>query len=1115
MALMQCIDEIKALEKEYLTYLGKDIIEDLVESQLAVDKGKYFEVLPVAISQLSSEELKVLGLPERYPYAIEINAKGNMGQADFCYSYHFVRSPGNPIISYDIHGAIISISEVEQYVLDEELFSLVRAIVDFNSQQKNENGETNHKTEAIRNNLLSFSKIKGLSKRTGAHLDSYLHFEEVIAPSQLGVVLRKTDSGAIEVEPTLYIDNSDSEECDKTEIAAEKQKEFVGAFDRFSSTRGTYPLKKGTRIVLSKEQEDGLENLKRIRRLEGDAKKKFLEAPQAFLDPDIFDLEKFGERVLEIGEYKHRIFPFIRPSRESWLPAEGGLVLDGELIQIAPDRVKTLHDEVTAAIERKVGEVDFDGKKIPAMPETLTALDALADTGMAQGESSQGESSDTVEKNLKQSALTRNVLIIRENLEDLDYTAPIAARLGTPEESPIGMRAGFSLLAHQTEGVRWLQKSWVDGHKGVVLADDMGLGKTLQAMLFMTWIRGMMKARTIDPRPMLVVAPVVLLENWKEEIARFIHDDVFGEIISLHGKELSQMKNSKHKAPGGVRHETDPAVLNSIQDFQAEGRGFLLDVTSLQYAGLCLTTYETLRDYQLSLGLVEWSVIVLDEAQKIKSPNAMVTTAIKAMKYEFGLCLTGTPVENSWVDLWSIMDFAQPGMLGSLKSFVKNYQTPLEKQETNREELGNSLKNIVEKHLLRRNKQDNLSGLPEKIIKIHEIQMPDVQVQTYMQVVNAGKNCSNANAGQNILKTIFALRDVSLHPYLVTHSEEAMANMPSDKLIEASARVKQTFELLREIRDKNEKALIFLLSRTMQRILKRLIEQKFGIECLRPINGELSGERRQEIVNSFQAMRGFQVLILSPEAAGIGLNITGANHVVHLSRAWNPAKEDQASDRIYRIGQEQTCYIHLPLAVHPALQNGKVNESFDVKLNRLLEQKRALSRSVLLPPEMDTEEIMQLGKEILGKYVDEEMQETFLQIEDVDGLTPTAFERLIAHLLFVEGYSTDLTPITKDYGADVVAISNDEKKKSLLVQCKHTSNRETRLASQGIQEILSAKGVYSKVHSIDFEMVVVTNAMDYTAQAKETASLNDVQLYSRSHIVKWLVEKPTRFSEIF
>ena len=96
-----------------------------------------------------------------------------------------------------------------------------------------------------------------------------------------------------------------------------------------------------------------------------------------------------------------------------------------------------------------------------------------------------------------------------------------------------------------------------------------------------------------------------------------------------------------------------------------------------------------------------------------------------------------------------------------------------------------------------------------------------------------------------------------------------------------------------------------------------------------------------------------------------------------------------------------------------------------------------------------------------------------------------------------------------------MAISNNEKKKSLLVQCKHTSNRETRLASQGIQEILSAKGVYSKIHSVDFEMVVVTNAMDYTAQAKETASLNDVQLYSRSHIVKWLAEKPTRFSEIF
>ena len=189
------------------------------------------------------------------------------------------------------------------------------------------------------------------------------------------------------------------------------------------------------------------------------------------------------------------------------------------------------------------------------------------------------------------------------------------------------------------------------------------------------------------------------------------------------------------------------------------------------------------------------------------------------------------------------------------------------------------------------------------------------------------------------------LREVSLHPDLLTLSEEKFFALGADEIIGRSARLMKTFALLDEIKTRGEKVLIFVTSRKMQAILKHLLEVKLGMEISPPINGTMNGAARQRIIAAFKERQGFNALILSPEAAGVGFTVTEANNVIHLSRAWNPAKENQATDRVYRIGQRKIVNVYLPLACNENLRG----KTFDENLDALLNCKNILSANVLFP----------------------------------------------------------------------------------------------------------------------------------------------------------------------
>ena len=398
----------------------------------------------------------------------------------------------------------------------------------------------------------------------------------------------------------------------------------------------------------------------------------------------------------------------------------------------------------------------------------------------------------------------RSILIIYDNIEEKDYNTKTSEVDSVARFYPLPkhLNTTYKLLPHQNKGFQWLMSAWQRRLKGVLLADDMGLGKTLQGLAFIAAIKERMELGDEEKKRFLIVAPVSLLDNWRSEYSKFFDTTIFGEPIALHGRMLAIYK-----------------------------RGQILAFDNLPQDCLVLTTYETLRDQQCSFGKINWSVIILDEAQKIKTPTARMTHAAKAMKYDFGLCMTGTPVENSWVDLWSIMDFALPGQLGCLKDFNAKYQSVLAKEGTDVKALGNSLKEQIQPFMLRRLKADVCDDIPAKYEHKKKVEMSPAQFNEYWSVVSQAKaqlkDKTEKERRPHILKTSLALRDISLYKDGANAlSLAALDKLSTEDIVNGSARMKVTLEVLEEIKHKQEKVIIFVLSRNFQYVICKIIREK-------------------------------------------------------------------------------------------------------------------------------------------------------------------------------------------------------------------------------------------------------------------------------------------------
>ena len=847
---------------------------------------------------LDSDERMLLGVPDAYDKAIRLRGEGMLNTTEFKYKLEFLTFvPDGDLFPYERGGNIL-ICGNNQYLLSEEQYELLLRVEDYNKQDE--------ETKTTDFNLRAFAEIKELAINARCELDSYLANENVFVPGKIKIEVGEDEEG-FTVDPSIDIEENDK---------------FKRTFDRMRKVQGQYPLQRDNgervRVVLNPEQKASLESLKRTgsRHKTREQIRELTERPTEFFDPNVFDLsELYSDRVIEIGIYKPKFYPFICPYKSCWIagatvetPENGTTKItieDEEELEEFKNCIIKAEEQHKSIVDYKDAQIDIDDAKF------------LAETA--------GRQLKNPKEPVKTEGCGREVLIIEENAEELGFTVKerVIERGNkyTLFKDPF-LNDNYSLKEHQEEGVAWLQHLYKSKASGCLMADDMGLGKTLQILYFIDWHSRMYP----DHKPYLIVAPISLLENWENEYNRFFKQPRMS-IRRLTSKDVPRQFNKD--------------VVQRMQE---------LDIV--------LTNYESLRIAQLNFCAVEFDVVAVDEAQKIKTPGTMVTNAAKALKANFKIAMTGTPVENTLLDLWCIMDFCVPGLLGNAKAFAAQYQSPLKNEDTDIVALGNEIHEKLGIYFMRRLKKDAAKDLPEKLEMKKQVAMPMVQDSTYRNEINRYVRGEEPN----MLVTIMHIREISEHPYLY---DNTLANHDSSEVIETSARLQATIPFLDSIRDKNEKVIIFAERKETQRMLQRVCLERYGIVA-KIINGDTpsvvtrvsSGKQsRQASIDEFQAVKGFNVIIMSPIAAGMGLNVVAANHVIHFSRHWNPAKENQATDRAYRIGQDKDVYVYYPMAV------SKQFKSFDETLDELLSRKTSLATSTIFPTErveVKTEELGQM-----------------------------------------------------------------------------------------------------------------------------------------------------------
>ncbi|TKV80126.1 DEAD/DEAH box helicase [Bradyrhizobium elkanii] len=814
-----------------------------------------------------------------------------------------------------------------------------------------------------------------LGKLTGADVrrDGFLETFTLYQAGAFALDVRETSNG-VDFAPVLMSRNrafalQDDEPADAVDIepasnqthelggwneallSVEDQRSFVEqAIDRTGLTKDAYQVGRNRFVLVDSALKLALNVLKEKRKGSEQERREFVRNPRAAIAHALesadekaapgqlfVETKHYSDRVEGLGLWERPQLPWLTRRPNTWLP-EAGWIVDGPLEALTPlsaEELAQIEKDIEAAEIRGDAHVVIRGCPIPidSAPEVLADERRRSAARSPEDGSTPTESpAEDPDRDPKQ----RLVLLIKKtNFDGVEYELGLSQRTAHIDiDVPPAQRMGTTpLKPHQSEGFRWLVQTWQAGWPGVLLADDMGLGKTYQALAFLAWLKtnaAALRTEVSTHGPCLIVAPTALLRNWEKESLERLSELGLGRRIDAYGSALKQLKLPR-------------SVEDSDQD--------TLDVVQLREADWILTTYETLTDHERSFARIPYSVVLFDEMQKIKSPDTLNTKAAKALNANFVVGLTGTPIENRMEDLWCLFDRLIPGFLGDLKSFSRTFQ---KENPEKLSELKRSLDSPLQAAppvMKRRMKVDILEGLPVKKEKKYPTEMPAGQAQAYRELIQEARGSRDQSRGF-MLKVLHGMRGISLHPQDPA-SIDVTNKARFDMFVRASARLSTTVKLLEEIASRNEKALLFIENLAMQDVLARGLAISFGLDR-KPaiINGSTPGERRLAIVESFERSgNGFGILILSPKAAGVGLNIVAANHVIHLSRWWNPAVEDQCNDRAYRIGQTRPVNIHIPMATHPDLPN----ESFDEVLDRLLEAKRRLSRDMLTPPTSESD----------------------------------------------------------------------------------------------------------------------------------------------------------------
>lgn len=468
-------------------------------------------------------------------------------------------------------------------------------------------------------------------------------------------------------------------------------------------------------------------------------------------------------------------------------------------------------------------------------------------------------------------------------------------------EPPANLKG--ELRPYQKTGLKWLWTNIAKGF-GCCMADDMGLGKTIQVISLIL----KMKEENKLKKPILVVCPTTLMGNWMKELEMFAPNL---QAAIYHGSERK------------------------------------LDLKK----DIILTTYAIMRIDVEELKKEAWTMIIVDEAQNIKNPDTAQTLAVKSIKSDIKIAMTGTPVENRLTELWSIFDFINRGYLGALKEFQKSYAIPIERfKETSR---ANKLKMSVSPFVLRRLKTDKnvITDLPEKLVLNDYCYLAKPQAILYEKTLNEMmekiSGFSGINRRGNIFKLITALKQICNHPHQFLKGGEMSK--------ELSGKMEKCVALVQNIIDNDEKTLIFTQYKEMGDILTQILNDECGINPLF-FHGSLNINQREKLIEDFQTNPESKVMILSLKAGGTGLNLTSATNVIHYDLWWNPAVEDQATDRTYRIGQNKNVMVHRLITLG----------TFEEKIDEMLKSKKDLANMAVYE-----------GEKIITELSDEEIYQIF------------------------------------------------------------------------------------------------------------------------------------------
>ncbi|MBN2437341.1 MAG: restriction endonuclease, partial [Deltaproteobacteria bacterium] len=1025
--------------------------------------------------------LDALGIFE-FTMGIKVEKDGIIKVNDVHYHPKIMRNPSQKAV-YEKIGNIVRIDD-EYFLLSSSQAELLNEIAAYNSDEE--------RTRDFREQYAVVHKIKDLMRTHELPVDdSYAGYNPVFV-SDIELGIKTISDEEIELYPRLL------------EEAADFTPAFNEQFDRISAIHNSYHIEYGGQtydLVLSEANQETLAGIRKHKNKKGKAEiTRFLDEVEDHI-PHI----KYSKRVIGWGPVK---MPAL--AREAspliWveeIDEEGQIetslsvtATDGQPIQIPLDLDPTPLEEAWQQAtdrEEETVQISIEGQPVQVSREQLgQVIQVIRQYHEDAAVIKEPVAEKPIAMEEPRPKTDASFVQIKEQFTELEYIEEVAPLPLASLEIPraVAEQQEWSLFDYQQVGLSWLQNLYysiengegklsVQRPAGGLLADDMGLGKTIQILSFLVWLheKGIL-------RNALLIMPKTLIKNWTSEADFYAKSK--GEIEKFFPKgELSPV-----------------AFIDSQQLRTRLGFYPLQEYIELARHNIVVTSYETIMNYckterhfQQTFGIVDWDVIVCDEAQRIKNPRTKRTIAVKALKAGVKIACTATPVENYMDELWSICDWILPGTLGSLSQFRKEY---VHKKEAGGVEVHNSIADKLRNHYIRRTKDEVLHDrLPTKTIVVEKIAASSQQAMAYKQVQRSIRQ------DKHILGYIGRLIGMMSHPEFGIAGGEFRDPL---RTMEAAPKFEWLHRTLAEIRERQEKVILFTPSKWIQRAIQKFVVQTMALPHVPIINGDTHINARLQDIDRAQAGRGFGVMILSPEVAGFGLNITEFNHVIHFSRGWNPAKENQATDRVYRIGQQKPVSVYIPVMTwgDPGASTYSSNEDYysdevfperptpEENLDILMRRKGSMLKNFFsVAASINPQDLLQ------GILIEDRSEGHRLGLLEVMSMCDHyQFEALVALLFEQMGYDTRLTPRTNDYGVDLIAEKGDDP--PLLLQITRTDP----VPVHKIKEVIAAQAIYQERLKRDCALGIVLSSY-LPKPSKKWTMKHHIEVFDWSFLNQW------------